>query len=176
MCMAQGYSGSCVQAMYCLTSDACASGGSARGAGAEPRSHPASCTCVLLLSSSNTLWRQPHGQAYTGKCTSVRNIVVVAASMLLHIARVFWFRGEVPPLLRPTEFLPGQCPGLCNGHWPLTSCAVRHGQAEARPGLFLAGLRPAQMRARVPKRQSNHIAGLFQMHWPGRCIGCWITH
>jgi hypothetical protein len=43
----------------------------------------------------------------TGKCTSVRNINVVAASMLLQLAHVFRCRGEASAVLHPTEFLPG---------------------------------------------------------------------
>jgi hypothetical protein len=33
-----------------------------------------------------------------GKCTSGRNIVVEAASILLQVARVFWCRGRSPPV------------------------------------------------------------------------------
>jgi hypothetical protein len=111
MCKAQGYSGSCVQAIRSLTSDARAERqGCGGGAPALTLcSAPVFCYSVLLI---------PCGVSHMGKCTSGRNIVVVAASMLLHLARVFRCRGEIPALLRPTEFLPGQCLGLCNGHWP----------------------------------------------------------
>jgi hypothetical protein len=143
----------------------------------SPRSHPVFCTCVLLLSSSNTLWRQPHGQAHTGKCTSGRNIVVMAASMLLHLARVFRCRGEAPPLLRPTEFLTGQYLGLCNGHWPLASRAVRHGQAEAQSGLFFwRACCPRRCAPGCPNGSLTTLQSLLQMDWPGRCIGCWSVH
>jgi hypothetical protein len=83
---------------------------SAGSLGALPRSNHNSCSCVLHHISQHIVLHLTYWD--TGKCTSKRSIVVVAASTLLQLAQVFRCRGEAPPLLRPTEFLPGQYLGL----------------------------------------------------------------